>query len=87
MSQKWWVDPAWDPMQDLTDCKQNISLMVPALEEHAQVLRNVVKQQQALRTLLKNERQIVSKLTQEVSLLRLMLEAQENKVRDTALVK
>lgn len=21
---KWWVDPAWDPMQDLQDCKEHI---------------------------------------------------------------
>ena len=77
MSDKWWVDPTYDPMQDLQDCKHNQSLMIPALEEHAHVLRDVLKQQQALRTLLKNDRKIIQKLTQEVNLLRLLLEAQQ----------
>lgn len=66
MSEKWWVDPAWDPMQDLHDCKHNQSLMIPALQEHAEVIRELTKQHTQLLALLKEDRQTIAMLTSEI---------------------
>lgn len=38
---KWWINPDYDPMQDLNDCKHNINLMIPALQIHANEIKKL----------------------------------------------
>lgn len=44
----WWHDPSYDPMQDLHDCKHNLQLMAPALRQHAEVIEQLVQQNDVL---------------------------------------
>jgi hypothetical protein len=78
MTEKWYVDPSWDPMQDLADCKHNISVMVPALEEHATVIKSMLGEQRVQTLLIKRQMAELDMLKQEIHSLRHLLETQRN---------
>jgi hypothetical protein len=48
MAKSWWHDPSYDPMQDLADCKHNLQLMAPALRQHAEVIEQLMQQNDVL---------------------------------------
>ncbi len=74
---KWWHDPAFDPMQDLENCKHNISLMAPALEEHRDHIRQLTSQNQQVLELVKQDRRMIKSMADEIKMLRLLLEAEK----------
>jgi hypothetical protein len=74
---KWWIDPAFDPLQDLENCKHNISLMAPALEEHRDCIRQLVQQNQQSMELIKQDRRMIKSMADEIKMLRLLLEAEK----------
>lgn len=73
----WWHSENYDPMADLEACKHNMGLMMPALEEHAQVIRKILKQQEQM--LLQHKRNLkhMENMAYEIKMLRLLLESQE----------
>ena len=77
MSAKWWIDPSYDPMQDLQDCKHNQSLMIPALEEHAQAIRQLTDKHNRMVKQLQANTQTIRQLTHELQVTRLLLECEK----------
>jgi hypothetical protein len=78
---KWWIDPAYDPMQDLNDCKHNLNLMMPALEEHRDHIRQLTSQNQQILELVKQDRRMIKNMADEIKMLMMMLEAEKMHTR------
>lgn len=68
--EKWWVDPTYDPMQDLHDCKNNINLMAPAMQQHAKVISELINQNNKLTDIVQQDRLEIALLSKEMLNLR-----------------
>ena len=68
--EKWWVDPTYDPMQDLHDCKHNISLLAPAMKQHAEVINELIRQNSKLTDIVHQDRLEIALLSKELLNLR-----------------
>lgn len=66
----WWHDPSYDPMQDLHDCKHNIKLMAPALKQHAEIIEELIRQNNALTRTMQQDRLEIALLSKEIVNLR-----------------
>lgn len=64
--EKWWVDPTYDPMQDLHDCKYNISLMAPAVKQHAEIINELIRQNSKLTEIVEQDRIEIALLAKRV---------------------
>lgn len=71
--QQWWVDPAWDPMQELQDCKREIIRMSQVINQLIQATNTndhnitcLVQQNQQLTGLYRRSQCEITKLTEEL---------------------
>jgi hypothetical protein len=74
MAKAWWLDPSWDPMQDLENCKESIGMMAPAVRQHSDVISELIKQNNALTDIVHQDRLEIAMLTHEVLRLRQRVE-------------
>jgi len=75
----WWVDPTWDPMQDLQNCKNNIELMAPAVKQHADVISDLIFQNSKLTNVVQQDRLEIALLSKEMMSMRKRIETLEMK--------
>ena len=74
MAKPWFVDPSWDPMQDLENCKEALSLMAPAVKNHSEVIGELINQNNNLADIVQQDRLEIALLTAEVMRLRKEIE-------------
>ena len=84
-SKPWWIDPSYDPMQDLENCKHNIELMAPAVRQHADIITDLILQNSKLTNVVQQDRLEIALLSKEVLTLRNRLEILEMKPILTAI--
>jgi hypothetical protein len=70
MAKAWWIDPTYDPMQDLADCKHNLQLMAPALKQHAEVIEQLMQQNDLLSRAVNTHKLEIALLSKELINLR-----------------
>ena len=73
----WWHDPSYDPMQDLHDCKHNLHLMIPALRQHAEIIEQLIQQNNALTRTVDQDRLEIALLSKEVVNLRRLVHSMD----------
>jgi hypothetical protein len=73
---KWWVDPTYDPMQELHDCKTEINniggflnQLANGINAHDELLVELTNQNRKLLQLYQSSQQEIQHLTEEIQIM------------------